>query len=429
MLFQKTNKIQRIDLQQYTVRIDVANRQTTVKQIKMLNLTNQDLQYLKAFQPYVIQHIDEIVDKFYDMVGQEQKLDEIIAKNSSVERLKVTLRSHIIEMFNGVIDDEFYERRNTIARVHVHIGLRTQWYICAFQNLLVSFIDLAEQYVAHPTDQFNTIRAFSKICNFEQQLVLEAFENTVEQLKIDIAQGKKEIEQQIVESSESLAAISQETNNAFLVLSQQTEGIRQLVKDSLQVSTVAEQQAIEGRAQLQHQSDTMASMIHLLQDITGNIEKMTEMSKEMETIMNVVTTIANQTNLLALNAAIEAARAGEAGKGFSVVADEVRKLSLQTTESVTSVATLLQTTNERTMKLTHLLATIQEEVITGEEYMRQTEGQFGKIVASMTESKMQNDCVEQEVQSITAVLSELGTAFDEVKNAAETLSVVAKSLR
>ncbi len=86
----------------------------------------------------------------------------------------------------------------------------------------------------------------------------------------------------------------------------------------------------------------MCNIIDLLKDITENIEQLTGMSKEMESIMNVVTTIANQTNLLALNAAIEAARAGEAGKGFNIVANEVRKLSIQTKDSVTSVDMLLQ---------------------------------------------------------------------------------------
>ncbi|MGE7944576.1 protoglobin domain-containing protein [Lysinibacillus xylanilyticus] len=428
MIFQKQRKTTALDLQQYIVKMDVPNRQSMVKQIEMLNLTKQDLQYLKAFQPFVMDNIDGIVDRFYSMIVTERDLVDIINRHSSVEKLKVTLRRHIIEMFNGIIDEEFYLRRIKIAKVHVHIGLRTQWYICAFQDLTVSFIDLVEQYITHPKDQFSTIRAISKISNFEQQLVLEAFENTVEQHKEMMERKKEVVEKKIIESSEGLATISQETNNSFQRLSKQSDEIKQLAKKSIQVSAMAENQALEGREQLKSQSQNMNNIIHSLNDITENTEQLTEMSKEMESIMSVVTNIANQTNLLALNAAIEAARAGEAGKGFSVVADEVRKLSIQTKESVTSVAMLLHKTNDRIDKLVHSLSNIQEEVASGEGNMVQTEGQFTNILNSMTEAKEQNDCMEKEVLAIAEILNELGIAFEEVTSSAEKLANVAQNL-
>jgi len=428
VIFQKQRKTTALDLQQYIVKMDVPNHQSMVKQIEMLNLTKQDLQYLKAFQPFVMDNIDGIVDRFYSMIVTERDLVDIINRHSSVEKLKVTLRRHIIEMFNGIIDEEFYLRRIKIAKVHVHIGLRTQWYICAFQDLTVSFIDLVEQYITHPKDQFSTIRAISKISNFEQQLVLEAFENTVEQHKETMERKKEVVEKKIVESSEGLATISQETNNSFQRLSKQSDEIKRLAKKSLQVSAMAENQALEGREQLKSQSQNMNNIIHSLNDITENTEQLTEMSKEMESIMSVVTNIANQTNLLALNAAIEAARAGEAGKGFSVVADEVRKLSIQTKESVTSVAMLLHKTNDRIDKLVHSLSNIQEEVESGEENMVQTEGQFTKILDSMTEAKEQNDCMEKDVLAIAEILNELGIAFEEVTSSAEKLANVAQNL-
>ncbi|MFJ5767999.1 methyl-accepting chemotaxis protein [Lysinibacillus sp. NPDC093210] len=428
MIFQKQKKAMALDLQQYSVTMDVPNSQTLVKQIEMLNLTKLDLQYLKAFKPFVEDNINQIVDRFYGMIGTEQSLVDIINKHSSVDKLKVTLRRHIIEMFNGTIDEEFYKRRVSIAKVHVHIGLRTQWYICAFQDLAISFIDLVEKYVEHPMDQFNTIRAISKISNFEQQLVLEAFESTVERLKENVEREKEAVERKIVESSEGLAAISQETNASFHQLNNQSHEIKELAKRSLQVSSLAESQAIEGRECLQHQSKNMSNIIQSVDDITDNIKQLSEMSKEMEAIMNVVTNIANQTNLLALNAAIEAARAGEAGKGFSVVADEVRKLSSQTKESVTSVAKLLEKTTKRTDKLAHTLSHIQEEVASGEENMAQTEGQFNKILDAMTQAKCQSDRMEKEVMAVAQILNELGLAFNEVTISADKLANVAQNL-
>jgi methyl-accepting chemotaxis protein len=62
----------------------------------------------------------------------------------------------------------------------------------------------------------------------------------------------------------------------------------------------------------------------------GAIESLGSGSKEIASIVQLISAIADQTNMLALNATIESARAGEAGKGFAVVANEVKQLALQT---------------------------------------------------------------------------------------------------
>ena len=74
------------------------------------------------------------------------------------------------------------------------------------------------------------------------------------------------------------------------------------------------------------------------------VEKMDEMSAQVQGILglvNEVEGIAKQTNLLALNAAIEAARAGESGRGFAVVADEVRNLSEKTNKFSSQIRELV----------------------------------------------------------------------------------------
>jgi aerotaxis receptor len=72
-----------------------------------------------------------------------------------------------------------------------------------------------------------------------------------------------------------------------------------------------------------------------------------ESSRRIGEIIQVIEGIAFQTNILALNAAVEAARAGEHGRGFAVVADEVRALAQRTTSAAKEVRQLIVEAGER----------------------------------------------------------------------------------
>ena len=398
------------------------------KQLQMLELTEQDLRYLKALKPYVVEESEYIIDRFYKNLGLEASLVEIINKHSNVDRLKVTLKRHICEMFDGVINDEYLEKRKKIARVHVHIGLKTKWYIGAFQSLLVDFIRLVQLQIEQDDHRFQTIAAISKILNFEQQVVLEEYEAVVEQMQKKLVEDKQMIGNSIIESSSNLASISEETNASFQQLAAQSDIVVSLSQKAINISAIATDQAQQGKHQIVQQSENMHDIHQSVAMISSEINQLAEISKEMESTMGIVTNIANQTNLLALNAAIEAARAGEAGQGFGVVAGEVRKLSEQTKESAVNVEALLKNTTVRTTKLFETLEEIKSAVRAGEESMKRTEVQFTAIVDSMAETKQQNNLVEQEIDQIGYIISEIGRAFDEVTQSADTLAQISQTL-
>lgn len=92
-------------------------------------------------------------------------------------------------------------------------------------------------------------------------------------------------------------------------------------------------------------SDTSAKANQGQVLLGSTIEAMSEISqasKRIRDIIDVVDDIALQTNLLALNAAVEAARAGDTGRGFAVVAAEVGTLAQRCASSAKEIGELIR---------------------------------------------------------------------------------------
>lgn len=80
----------------------------------------------------------------------------------------------------------------------------------------------------------------------------------------------------------------------------------------------------------------------VMSEANAAMERITESSAKISSIIGLIDDIAFQTNLLALNASVEAARAGDAGKGFAVVAVEVRRLAQSAASASSDIKALIE---------------------------------------------------------------------------------------
>jgi methyl-accepting chemotaxis protein len=92
------------------------------------------------------------------------------------------------------------------------------------------------------------------------------------------------------------------------------------------------------------------------------VGQLSEMARDVDRVVEIISEIANQTNLLALNATIEAARAGTAGKGFAVVASEVKALASQTAKATGDISSRIQAMRQVTGNSVSAIQSIGEAI-------------------------------------------------------------------
>ncbi|WP_407933952.1 globin-coupled sensor protein [Aquibacillus rhizosphaerae] len=391
------------------------------KQLLMINLTEADLQILASLKPLVTEQIDQIVGQFYKNLEYEGSLMKIIENNSSVERLKKTLKIHIQEMFDGKIDDIFVEKRIRIAHIHFKIGLMPKWYMCAFQDLLMSLIELFDKKFQNKKEFSMAVSATTKILNIEQQLVLDAFQaenNRVNQIQED---QKNQLHEKIGNTSEDLAAIFQQSTASIQELVIKLDDILEISKKGTQTSVSVEETSTNGKNDVENQQVKMDEINQKMDNIKRETEGLQDVSNQIGGIVSIVTGIAEQTNLLALNAAIEASRAGEHGKGFAVVADEVRKLAEETKQSVSSVANLIAKTDNQINSVSSYIEEVRAAVTEGTESIKQINQLFDRIVEQMKTSKSQSNSIEQEIETFRTSLDEVNNAMSHVATSIDDL--------
>jgi len=137
----------------------------------------EDEAALRALHPVLEGHFETVARTFYDRILEHDEARKVlVGGESSVGRLKVTLVAWMHRLLKGPWDEEYFDLRCRIGRVHVRIGL-PQHYMFGAMNVVRRELNLIidAQYGPRPGALATARGALAKALDIELAIMLHTY--------------------------------------------------------------------------------------------------------------------------------------------------------------------------------------------------------------------------------------------------------------
>jgi len=234
--------------------------------------------------------------------------------------------------------------------------------------------------------------------------------------------------QTAVSVDEAGVAVGQISDGARLQTTQLTQ-----VSNALSESAKAIKLVTANAAGAREKADAAAHAVEQGQLAVSQLEPIVEAisqnSRKINQITQVIAQIANRTHILSLNAAIEAARAGEHGKGFVVVAQEVGKLAESSAQNAKQITDIVEQASSDAQQGKIATSTVSQSMKAIAQGTQDTTERVRTIAVAMDEQQATISQIEGNVGHLKTIALSNSTAAEEITTTMVQLSKLSNETR
>ncbi|TVR12398.1 MAG: chemotaxis protein [Phormidium sp. GEM2.Bin31] len=329
-------------------------------------------------------------------IGNQAQARQIIASGEG-QQIMNQIRQKIAEMIT--VEEELLEQRKAQANQMSVIATAVNWgglILIIIVGSVASYIVI--RVIMHPIDEVTGMIA-----------------NSSAEIAVSASQQEKAASDQAVSIRQTTTTLDE-----LAVSAQQSSKQAQASLDSAQKALTL---SSAGNEAVQETLVNMGELKNNVNEVSEQIQVLTQYTSQIDMISGMVSQLANQTNMLALNASVEAVRAGEYGRGFNVVAQEIRKLADQSYGAAGKINTLIdtiQSTIQVTVNITHQGT---QKVSQGMTLTEKTASLFGDVSGAIDDVVMSSQQISLTSQQQAIAIQQVVDIASQINNAAiETVS-------
>lgn len=174
----------------------------------LLGLTPAGESALGAFRPTIEALADPIVAEFYRHQLTVAEIGAIISDADTLARLKASMRSYVLRLFDGQYGMDYANARLRIGKVHARIGVSPKLYVASIHQLDSLLRRTATRHGATP----EMLDSLHKLILFDLQLVFDTYiqglVSEVETARDEVQAYSETLEARVAERTEEIARVA-----------------------------------------------------------------------------------------------------------------------------------------------------------------------------------------------------------------------------
>jgi two-component system, NtrC family, sensor histidine kinase HydH len=142
-----------------------------------VGFTDDSSALLQGAYGQVAPHVAIIIDDFYDTIEAHPGASRAITGgHAQIERLKQSLRRWLEDLFRGPHDQDYFERRSRIGRMHVRIDLPQAYMFTAMNRIRIQVSHVLREALAGEPERLSQLLvATHQIMDMELAIMLETY--------------------------------------------------------------------------------------------------------------------------------------------------------------------------------------------------------------------------------------------------------------